>query len=125
MKHVMALMLLIVGAIHLLPLAGVLGPERLTMLYGFPVVGADLEILLRHRAVLFGLLGALLVASAWVVAWRGLALIAGWISVASFLGLAYAVGDYGNAIRSVVIADWIAAGCLAVATLIHFTERRR
>jgi hypothetical protein len=64
MRYLITAMLTVVGMIHLLPLAGVLGAARLEALYGVAVDGSDLEILLRHRAVLFGLLGAFLVVAA-------------------------------------------------------------
>ena len=115
-------LLIIAGAIHLLPVTGVLGAERLTALYGIDLASPDLQILLRHRAVLFGLLGAFLVGAAFRAAWRPAALIAGWISVASFLLLAWSVGGYGPGVARVVAADWVAAACLLGAT---FAEWRR
>ena len=112
----------VVGVIHLLPLAGVLGDERLTQLYGIDVSEPNLGLLLRHRAVLFGLLGALCVAAAFRPALRGLALVAGWISVASFLALA--AGTPVNAqLARVVTADWMALGALVVATLAGWRQR--
>ncbi|WP_211163693.1 hypothetical protein [Azoarcus taiwanensis] len=48
---------IIVGIIHLLPLAGVLGADRLASLYGIAFDEPKTVIPMRHRAVLFGLLG--------------------------------------------------------------------
>ena len=45
-------------------------------------------LLMRHRALLFGLLGALLAAAAFKPAWQGLALLAAWGSVLGFVLLA-------------------------------------
>lgn len=55
---------IISGVIHLLPIAGVLGVKTIEKMYGVPVSDPDLEILLLHRAVLFGLLGTFLIFSA-------------------------------------------------------------
>ncbi len=57
MRYLVSAMLVVVGVIHLLPLSGVLGSERLAALYGLSFNDPDLAILMRHRAVLFGLLG--------------------------------------------------------------------
>lgn len=115
MKHVVSAMLLIVGVIHLLPLAGVLGAAKLHALYGVAVQETNLEILLRHRAVLFGLLGAFMVAAAFLPGLQLAALLMGAVSVGAFLVLAWAVGGYNDALARVVAADVIAAACLVVA----------
>lgn len=57
MGRVITALLIFVGIIHLLPLSGVLGAERLATLYGVAIENPGLEILMRHRAILFGLLG--------------------------------------------------------------------
>lgn len=64
MRHLVSAMLVIVGVIHLLPLSGVLGVGRLAALYGVSISDPNLSVLMRHRAVLFGLLGAFLVFAA-------------------------------------------------------------
>ena len=61
MRYLASAMLIIVGIFHLLPLSGVLGVERLASLYGLPFGEPNLAILMRHRAVLFGLLGLFLI----------------------------------------------------------------
>lgn len=113
--------LLISAVIHLLPLAGIRGRDRLTALYGVPVTEPNLEILLRHRAVLFGLLGAFLLYAAFVPSVQGLALLAGSISVVSFLVLAFAVGPYNAQLGRIVSADWIALGALVIGVLLYRT----
>jgi hypothetical protein len=115
MQKLISAMLIIVGIIHLLPLSGVLGSARLTALYGLDFSHPDLAILMRHRAVLFGLLGLFLIAAAFRPAWQGAALIGGLVSVLSFLWLAWSTGGYGAPIARVVAADLVALLCLAVA----------
>ena len=60
MKYVSVLALLIAGVIHLLPLQGVLGTGNLARLYGVAVSDPNTAILLQHRALLFGVLGVLM-----------------------------------------------------------------
>lgn len=120
MRHLPMIALLIAGAIHLLPLSGVMGATALERLYGVAVDSPDLALLLRHRAVLFGLLGGFLVVAAFRPAWRLAGLLAGLASVLAFLLLAWLEPGWGEAIRRVVIADLVAlvallGGCLAMA----------
>ena len=64
MRYLVSGSLVLAGVIHLLPLSGLLGAERLAALYGLDFSEPNLSILMRHRAVLFGLLGAFLVFAA-------------------------------------------------------------
>lgn len=115
MRLVLPAALLLVAAIHLLPLAGVISGSKVASLYGIVVQDPNLEILLRHRAVLFGLMGAFIAYSAFKPHLQPLALTAGAVSVAAFLGLAFSVGGYNSAIATVVKVDILAALALAVA----------
>ena len=76
-----SVVLLVVGTIHLLPLLGVLGTSRLEQLYQVRIEDPNLLLLMRHRALLFGLMAALLLAAAFRPMWQGLALLAAWGSV--------------------------------------------
>ena len=71
MRWLVSAMLMVVGVIHLLPLSGVLGGARLVSLYGISIDDPNLEILMRHRAVLFGLLGAFLIYAAFKPPFQG------------------------------------------------------
>jgi len=124
MRLLVSLMLLVTGVIHLLPLSGVLGGARLDALYGMAFDDANLQILMRHRAVLFGLLGALLVTAAFRRSLQPVALIGGLVSVVGFLWLAWDVGGYNASIARVVIADLVALGCLLVAAAALAWQRR-
>jgi hypothetical protein len=113
-------MLLVVGVIHLLPLSGVLGAERLASLYGLSFDEPNLAILMRHRAVLFGLLGLFLVVAAFRPQLQGIALVAGFASVLSFLYLAWSVGGYNQELRRVFNADVVALVCLVIGTAAYY-----
>jgi hypothetical protein len=109
--------------LHLLPLAGVVGASRLSALYGIAVVEPNLELLLRHRAVLFGVLGGLCIAAAFRPALQGVTLAAAATSVISFLLLARAVGGYNAQVGRVVTADWIALAALALGAVAYWQIR--
>jgi hypothetical protein len=125
MEKVVTALLVLVGIIHLLPLSGVLGAERLSALYGTPLNEPNLEILMRHRAVLFGLLGAFMVYAAFKPSLQPLAFLAGFLSVVSFIALAWSVGGYNEAIRRVVVADIVAVLALFIAVGIHIASRNQ
>lgn len=116
--------LALAGIIHLLPITGVLGGGRLTRLYGVAVDDPNLRILLQHRAVLFGLLGALLIAAALRPELRVVALMGGLVSTVSFLVIAWGVGGYNPQVGRVVTADIVAVALLLVAAGSHWYDSR-
>lgn len=124
MNKSIAILLGVVGVIHLLPLSGVLGTERLMALYGLPFDDPNLQIMMRHRAVLFGLLGAFLLLAAFRAEYRVLAIGAGLAATMSFLWLAWSIGGYNAAIGRVVAADVLAVACLAAALVLHLLSPR-
>ncbi len=112
MQHLVSACLLLVALIHLLPVVGVLGGPRLERLYGVDVREPNLALLLRHRAVLFGLLGVGLCAAALQPALHGLGLGAGLVSVLSFLVLAGRPGSLNPPLRRVFSVDLAALALL-------------
>ncbi len=122
MRFILPIMLLMVGIIHILPLSGVLSAARLFELYGMTFDDPNLEILMRHRAVLFGLLGIFLICSAFMPSLQLPALIAGFLSVVSFLYLSYSVGGYNEQVNRIVIADKVALVCLVVALVSYLVK---
>lgn len=125
MRKVVTGLLVLVGIIHLLPVSGVFGVERLAALYGVSLGEPNLEILMRHRAVLFGLLGLFLLYAAFQPSLQSLAIVAGFVSVASFIVIAWSVGGYNESLRKVVIADIIAIVALVAAGVIHVVSRNQ
>lgn len=112
-------MLLVVAAIHLAPLTGFIGAPRLQTLYGIDPSDGTLVILLRHRAVLFGILGSFFAYAAFVRSLQPVAFIGAAVSMASFFYLAATVENTGEAIRKIVLADAIASMCLAIAVVLY------
>src|SRR3989344_8071229 len=89
MRYGVPVILVLVAVVHALPLVGVLGAGKLAQLYGTPVQDAGVELLLRHRAVLFGLLAAFMGYAALRPDLHRLGLVAGLVSVGSFLLLSW------------------------------------
>jgi hypothetical protein len=124
MRYLISATLILTAIIHLLPLPGVLGSERLAALYGLDVLEPNLAILMRHRAVLFGLLGVYLAIAAFRPAWQPAAFLAGLISVVTFLWLARSTGHYNAQIARVVAADVVALVALLIGAGAYIAMRR-
>lgn len=125
MDKIVSSLLVLVGIIHLLPFTGVLGAKQLAALYGVSLSDTNLVILMRHRAVLFGLLGLFLVYAAFKPSLQPLAFVGGIVSVVSFMVLAGASGDYNEALRKVVIADVVAVIALCIAAIVYVLSRNQ
>lgn len=115
MRIAVAVILFGVGLIHLLPVVGVTGAKSLDKLYGTQISDANLLILMRHRAVLFGLIGALLIAAAFVPDIQLAAIAVGLISLLSFMLIAQSTRNYNAKIGQVVRIDIVALVFLAIA----------
>ena len=100
--------LLVAGVIHLLPLPGVLGAGPLLRLYGLEVTDPNTASLLQHRALLFAVLGVLMLSAIALPPLRWAALLVGLTSAASFVVVALWVGGYNAAVGRVVLADVVA-----------------
>ncbi len=111
-------LLLVAGIIHLIPLTGLFGAGRLSALYGLEIRDPSLRILLQHRAVLFGMVGGILIFAALQPSWRPVALLVGLISAVSFLLIAQRIGSYNLALRRVVIADIVAIAAMLAVLII-------
>jgi hypothetical protein len=72
-------------------------------------------LLLLQVAVVFGLLGAFLLYAAFRPGYQLAGLIAGFVSVLSFLYLAWSTGGYNAQLGRVFTADIVALVCLIVA----------
>ena len=117
LSKIITAMLLIVAVIHLLPVLGVLGVDRLRRLYGVAIADPNLALLMRHRAVLFGIVGALLIVAAFVPAWQALATALAAVSVLSYCLLYGATPGTNAELRTVFTVDLVAAACLLIAAL--------
>ena len=115
-------LLALVGLINFLPVIGLLSAARLQGLYGLPALEPNLALLLRHRALLFGLIGALILCAVYTPALRPAAYAMALISMAGFIVLAHGAA-INDALQRVVLADWIGLGLLALVLLLGLLQR--
>ena len=116
-------LLLIVAAVNLLPVIGALSTDRLGVLYGVVLDEPNLAILMRHRAILFGIVGGLLVASVFSSRLRPIAIAAGLVSMLSFVFIAYSVGAFNSELRRIVRIDLVASVLLVGAAITTYRAK--
>ena len=94
-------------------------------LYGVVLEDANLHILMRHRAILFGIVGGLLLVSAFHLPLRRIGLSIGLISMLSFVLIAGLVGGYNAELQRILVFDLAASVALVCSALLdHFTGRK-
>jgi hypothetical protein len=125
METVLRIVLLLAGLLNLLPGALVFLPGKISTSYGVAVPNVNYELLLRHRAALFIVVGTLLVFAAVTRRHYGTAVAAGLFSMVSFVALYFLAGAGVNAeLKRVMQLDVAAALLLAVAAVLYFAGFR-
>lgn len=119
MNKAITLLLIVVGLINFLPVVGALSADRIAQAYAIDVSGRDLELLLRHRALLFGILGGFIIYAAFVPALQPAAMVMAGISMAGFLLLAWPPGDLNPALRRVLAVDLVGLLLLSAAAALQ------
>ena len=100
-------------------MVGVLSAPNMEKAYAVELGSRDLQILMRHRALLFGLIGGFVLYSAFFPAHQLPALVMAGISMVGFVVLAVLVGDSNKAIFKVVVVDLVGIGILLGAVLLR------
>ncbi|MGW0639541.1 hypothetical protein [Nocardia salmonicida] len=111
-RHAGSALLAAAGLLNTAPVLGALAPRGMYAAYGITPAGPDLEVVLRHRAVLFAIVGVGLVVAVFRPALRPIAIGANAISFGSFLALVIADGSVGPGLMRVAAAD--IAGLIAL-----------
>ena len=120
MSILASILLLIVGIINFLPVLGVVSADRLAHAYGIDLFGNDLVILLRHRAILFGVLGGFIIYSVFVPAYQPPAMVMAAVAMVGYVVLMHSVGNYNQELYRVMLVDYLGIACLAAAAALRF-----
>ncbi len=124
MNRFVGAVLALAAVIHITPGIGVVGSSALGLLYGVSAENPNIELLLRHRAVLFGILGLGFAAAAARHEWRTAGLTTAIVSTVSFIALAVIAPDRTAQIDRVIVVDGILALLLVIAAVVHFRTQR-
>jgi hypothetical protein len=119
MQHLWTVLVLVAAVINFAPAVGLVSPERMGAFYGVDLDDPNLQILMRHRAILFGIVGGLLFVAAFHPPLRPLGYVVGFSSMLSFLLIAWMVGGYNAEIQRVIVIDAVGIAALAGAALVH------
>lgn len=115
-----SIILFIVGIINLLPIIVFFDSTKTAKLYGVPIEGESLLILMRHRGILLGLVGSALIFSVFRPEFRTFAIAAALISKLTFIFLTFTASNYTPEIKQVALID-VGAVVLLLAVLgVHF-----
>lgn len=120
MNKIISGILLIVGIINLLPLIVFFDASKTAKLYGVPIEGESLLILMQHRGVLLSLVGIALIASAFKPDYRILAIGLALISKFAFIFLTFSAENFTSEIKQVALIDVGAIILLLFALGFHF-----
>ncbi len=124
MKWLVPLMLLLVALIHLPPVLGVLGVAGMEAAYGVGIAGPDLAVLMRHRALMFGLLGGFMLLAMFVRALQPWALLLALLSAGGFVLLAWTTPGHNANLARVALVDVAAVGFALVGLAAWWWQRR-
>jgi hypothetical protein len=121
---IVSIILFIVGIINLSPLIVFFDFAKTVELYGVPIDGESLIILMRHRAVLLGLVGSALICAAFKPEFRPFAIALALVSKLTFIFLTFTASDYSVEVGQVALIDVGAIVFLAAVLGIHFYAKQ-
>ena len=112
--------LIIVGFINLLPVLGVFSVSKLSSAYGIELDSDELIVLMRHRALLFGILGGYILISVFLNQYQTSAMLMALISMLGFALLFWDQGHLNTELNKIFWADIVGLIFLLAAIGIRF-----
>ncbi len=125
MELIFRITLFIAGLINLLPALLAFLPDKISKSYGIEIPNSNYELLLRHRSILFGIIGGLMIYSALVKKHYGLSTIAGLVSMTSFIILYFLIGkDINSELKKVMMIDVVATVILCIGFILFLLKSK-
>ena len=122
-SKIITLLIVVVGIINFIPIIGVLSSDLLTKLYGINIQDNNMLILMKHRALLFGITGGFIIYAAFQPTLHKMAFIIGFISMLGFVAIALQTGQYNSLLSRIVIVDIVASAFLFIAVILSFLNK--
>jgi len=123
MNKVYLLLLFLIGVINFLPAIGLVSVDKINQAYGLRVTDRDLAILLRHRALLFGLIGGFVIYSVFKPQFQVAAIVLAAISMLGYLFFFWSEGNSNSALLKVAQIDMIGVVLLSIAIIIRYLPK--
>lgn len=125
MELIYRITLFIAGLINLLPALLAFLPDKISKSYGIDIPNPNYELLLRHRAILFGIIGGLMIYSALVKKHYELSTIVGLVSMTSFIILYFLIGkDINSELKKVMMIDVVATVILCFGFILFLLKSK-
>jgi hypothetical protein len=115
--------LVVTALTQLPPVLGVLGGEALLKGYGIRIDDPGLLMLMRHRALMFAIVGVPLLIAVVAPSWRVPAMTAALFSVLGFIALAATTEPLSPQLTRVARIDWAVLAVLVPAFVLALLQR--
>ncbi|WP_373513396.1 hypothetical protein [Persicitalea sp.] len=120
MELLYRILLVVVGIINILP--GILAflPSKISKSYGIEIPNVNFELLLRHRAAMFGLIGGIMIYSAISKRLYEVSTFIGLFSMGTFIILYFVLGNSVNIeLKKVMLFDIVAIVILLLGYVLY------
>jgi ABC-type Na+ efflux pump permease subunit len=125
MEIIFRVILFLAGLINLLPSLLAFLPDKISKSYGIEIPNANYELLLRHRAILFGIIGGLMIYSAIAKKYYEVSTTIGLISMVSFILLFFFIDkEINSELKKVMIIDIIATIILCIGIILFLIKSK-
>jgi hypothetical protein len=123
LDKIVSILLIIVGIINVLPIMVFFDPTKTVKLYGFPLEGESLTILMRHRGILLSLIGFALITAAFKSEYIILAVGLALISKITFIFLTFTSENVTSEVQKVAWIDVGSIVLLLIAVGLYFYNK--
>lgn len=120
--NVISTCLILVGLINFAPVIGLISVAKLNQAYEITLISHDIILLMRHRALLFGILGVFILYSAFSPKFQTAAIVMGFVSMAGYVLLMSFGDDYNSQLQKIMWVDIVGVVLVVIAAVFKWKE---
>jgi hypothetical protein len=117
---VISVILILVGLINFVPSFGIISAEKLSKQYDTAIDNIDLTVLMQHRALMLGVIGAFIFAAAFFPPLQKAAFLIGLTSMLGFVLIAKTSVGHNQKLAKVATIDIFASALLGLAGVLDW-----